>query len=59
MKKINEKINEPNCIGLALAGHAKRAESKDALDNPLTDLINLIIAEIKAKEEINEKKQKH
>ena len=47
-----------SCIGLALAGHADRAAGNakraEKYDNPLTDFINLMIAEAKAKQ----KKQK-
>jgi hypothetical protein len=43
-------------IGLAIAGHAFRASGNDKkaeeYDNPLTDFINLMIAEYKAKNEI-------
>jgi len=53
-----------NSIGKAFAGHAARTESNKALnkkaelyDNPLTDLVNLIIAEAKLKAE-NSKKTK-
>lgn len=46
--------NTSNPIGLALAGHAFRAagntEKAAEYDNPLTDFINLVIAEAKAKQ---------
>lgn len=44
-----------NPVGLALAGHASRVSERNAdkYDNSLTDLVNLIIAEVKAKGEEN------
>lgn len=51
---INRKTDSP--IGLAMAGHAFRVsgnENKAAeYDNPLTDFVNLMIAECKAKQNI-------
>ena len=44
-----------NTLGKALAGHAARVQNtkdKSKYDNSLTDLIDLIIAEIKTKESI-------
>ena len=54
------KKQENNCIGMALAGHAFRTDKlhknnqgirkrAEAYDNPLTDLVNLVIAEAKAR----------
>ena len=43
-------------IGLALAGHAHRDsghKKAKQYENPLTDLVNLVIAEAKAKQSID------
>ena len=49
-------------IGNAMAGHAFRASDHkraEKYENPLTDMVNMVIAEIKAKEEIrDEQRQK-
>ncbi len=48
-----------NCIGDALAGHEDRITGRKQAakyDNPMTDLVNLIIAEVKAEAEINERR---
>lgn len=49
-------------IGKAMAGHAFREESVDKriekYDNPLTDFVNLMIAQVKAEMEINEYENK-
>ena len=44
-----------NMFGKALAGHAFRVmnhKKKEKYDNPLTDMVNLIIAQVKADQEI-------
>lgn len=47
------KQDTTNPIGLAMAGHwardAKNEKAASEYDNPLTDLVNMIIAETKAK----------
>lgn len=56
MKK--KKQNNVNCIGKAFAGHAARTEHNkniEKYENPLTDLVNLLIAETKAKMNKNNK----
>ena len=44
-----------NMFGKALAGHAFRVsghKKQEKYDNPLTDMVNLIIAQVKADQEI-------
>jgi hypothetical protein len=47
-----------NCFGDALAGHAFRVndhEKAKLYDNPLTDFVNLVIAQVKAEQSIKDK----